>query len=122
LLQIKVAGKDKERGVGVYLTRPLDESQNVAKFQSVSVDENSLISRELGKLPKLALCPFGFGVQIAGTLQMPDKTYLVRFKESNVPFQLVRANRFEIHVTVSHSSELTANCLPCSYLNRRGMA
>jgi hypothetical protein len=33
----------------------------------------------------------------AGTSQMPDKTYLVRFKESNVPPQLVRANRFEIH-------------------------
>jgi hypothetical protein len=28
---------------------------------------------------------------------MPDKTYLVRFKESNVPPQLVRANRFEFH-------------------------
>ena len=28
---------------------------------------------------------------------MPDKTYLVRFKESNVPPQLVRGNRFEIH-------------------------
>jgi hypothetical protein len=28
---------------------------------------------------------------------MPDKTYLVTFKESDVPPQLVSADRFEIH-------------------------
>jgi hypothetical protein len=33
----------------------------------------------------------------AGTSKMPDKTYLVRFKELNVHPQLVKADRFEIH-------------------------
>jgi hypothetical protein len=33
----------------------------------------------------------------AGNSQMPDKTYLVRFKASDVVPQLVRAARIEIH-------------------------
>ena len=43
----------------------------------------------------------------AGTSRRPDKTYLVRLKESNVPPQLVRANRFEIHG--DHLAFLTAD-------------
>jgi hypothetical protein len=37
-------------------TQPFDESQNVTKRQRVSVDENSLISHELGKLQAFSAC------------------------------------------------------------------